>query len=171
MSSLLHQDLAVLYAPETADHADAIERIAAEAFGPGRFARAAERVRERQPHDPALSVVAFLHGEVVGSVRQTRVRIGATPAVMLGPLAVRPLFTKRGIGRQLMRLAADAAGQAGERVIFLVGDRAYYEPFGYRPLPVGTVRMPGPVDERRILALELVPGALEGISGAVEPRR
>lgn len=167
----LNQEFAVFYAPETPDHARAIEQIAADVFGPGRFTRAAERVRESQPHDPALSVVAFLHGEIVGSVRQTRVRIGAAPVLMLGPLAVRPLFTRRGIGRQLMLLAADTARRAGERAIFLVGDRAYYEPFGYRPLPVGTVRMPGPVDEQRILGLELVPGALEGVNGAVTPRR
>ncbi|WP_062012637.1 GNAT family N-acetyltransferase [Aureimonas sp. AU4] len=167
----LQQDLDVLYAPESALHAAAIEEIAAEAFGPGRFTRAAERVREQQPHDPSLSLVAFLHGDVVGSVRQTRVRIGRTPVVMLGPLAVRPLFKKRGIGRELMARAARRAAEAGERAIFLVGDRAYYEPLGYRPLPVGSVRMPGPVDERRILGLELVPGALEGASGAVLPRR
>lgn len=167
----LQQDFDVLYASESIADAGTIEAIAAEAFGPGRFARAAERVREQQPHDPALSLVAFLHGEVIGSVRQTRVRIGETPVVMLGPLAVRPLFKKRGIGRRLMAMAAQRAREAGEGAIFLVGDRAYYEPLGYRPLPVGSVRMPGPVDERRILGLELVPGALAHASGPVLPRR
>ncbi|RIY02115.1 N-acetyltransferase [Aureimonas flava] len=165
------QDLDLRFCAETAELAAAIEDIAAEAFGPGRFTRAAERVRERAPHDPALSLVAILGGEVVGSVRQTRVAIGGVPVVMLGPLAVRPRFKKRGIGRTLLAMAAEAARQAGERAIFLVGDRAYYTPLGYRPLPVGSVVMPGPVDETRILGLELVPGALEGVHGAVEPRR
>ncbi len=167
----LVQDLDLRFGAEQAEHADTIEDIAAEAFGPGRFTRAAERVRERSPHDPALSLVAILGSEIVGSVRQSRVSIGGVPVVMLGPLAVRPLFKKRGIGRALMARAAQLAEAAGERAIFLVGDRAYYEPLGYRPLPVGSVRMPGPVDERRILGLELVSGALEGASGAVLPRR
>ncbi|WP_062203814.1 GNAT family N-acetyltransferase [Aureimonas sp. AU12] len=169
MLSLL-QDLDLRFDAETPDHGPAIEAISAEAFGPGRFVRAAERVRETAPHDPALSVVAILRGEVVGSVRQTRIAIGGTPALMLGPLAVRPAFKKRGIGRTLLGLAAEVAATAGERAIFLVGDRAYYMPLGYRPLPVGSVRMPAPVDESRILGLELVPGAFAGVCGAVGPR-
>ncbi len=165
------QDLDLRFCAETSAHAAAIEAIAAEAFGPGRFTRAAERVRERSPHDPALSLVAILGHEVVGSVRQSRVAIGGVPVLMLGPLAVRPRFKKRGIGRTLMAMAAETAARAGERAIFLVGDRAYYMPLGYRPLPLGSVTMPGPVDEARILGLSLVPGAWDGVSGAVEPRR
>ncbi|WP_182085455.1 N-acetyltransferase [Aureimonas sp. ME7] len=165
------QDLDLRFVAETADHADAIEDIAAQAFGPGRFTRAAERVRERSPHDPALSLVAILRGEVVGSVRLTRVAIGGSPVLMLGPLAVRPSFKKRGIGRTLLAMAADVAREVGERAIFLVGDRAYYMPLGYKPLPSGSVIMPGPVDEARILGLELAPDAWSGVRGRVEPRR
>ncbi|WP_416358306.1 GNAT family N-acetyltransferase [Aureimonas phyllosphaerae] len=167
----LVQELDLRFCAEQAEHADTIEDIAAEAFGPGRFTRAAERVRERSPHDPALSLVAILGSEIVGSVRQSRVSIGGVPVVMLGPLTVRPRFKKRGIGRTLLAMAAETAGLAGERAIFLVGDRAYYMPLGYRPLPIGSVTMPGPVDEARILGLDLVPGAWDGVAGRVEPRR
>ena len=170
MLSIL-QDLDLVFEAEHPTHAETIEALNAEAFGPGRFTRAAERVRERSPHDPALSRVAILRGEVVGSVRMTPVRIGDRRVLMLGPLAVRPAFKKRGIGRMLLALAAEAAAGAGETAIFLVGDRAYYMPLGYRSLPVGSVRMPGPVDEARILGLELVPGALEALRGEVLPRR
>jgi predicted N-acetyltransferase YhbS len=90
---------------------------------------------------------------------------------MLGPLAVRPAFKKRGIGRMLLALSAEAAREAGETAIFLVGDRAYYMPLGYQPLPLGSVLMPGPVDAARLLGLSLVAGAFEGVSGAVLPRR
>lgn len=165
------QDLDLRFGAEQPHHAKAIEALAAETFGPGRFARAAERVREFSPPDPSLSVVALLWGEVAGSVRQSRVCIGSEPAVMLGPLAVRPLFKSRGIGRTLMALAAQRAREAGEGAIFLVGDRAYYEALGYRPLPVGSVVMPGPVDPARILGLELRPGALARLRGPVGPRR
>ena len=164
------QDLDLAFEAELPAHADTIEAINAEAFGPGRFTRAAERVREHSPHDLALSRVAILRGEVVGSVRLTPVRIGKTDVLMLGPLAVRPGFKKRGIGRMLLSLAADAAKAAGETAIFLVGDRAYYMPLGYAPLPVGSVTMPGPVDETRILGLALVPGAFDGVEGPVLPR-
>ncbi|MCQ8780995.1 GNAT family N-acetyltransferase [Mangrovibrevibacter kandeliae] len=161
----------VRFLPEAPEHSAAIEAIADEAFGPGRFARAAERVREMAPHAAALSFVALFEGTVIGSVRLTPVAIGNVPALMLGPLAVRPSFKNRGAGKALMRLAERAARAAGERLIFLVGDPPYYEPLGYRPVPPGTIVMPGPVDQRRVLVLPLVEGAEAELAGAVQPRR
>lgn len=148
-------------------HAACIEDISAEAFGPGRFARAAARVREMASHAPDLSFVACLHGQVIGSVRQTPVLIGATPALMLGPLAVRPAYKGMGVGKALMRMAADAARDAGEAFIFLVGDRGYYMPLGYEPAVPGSIVMPGPVDPARILVLPLDGGSVDTLSGTV----
>ncbi|MCP3055474.1 GNAT family N-acetyltransferase [Aurantimonas marianensis] len=161
----------VRYLPEHPDHDPTIDAIADEAFGPGRFARAAERVREMAPHDRSLSFVALFEDEIIGSVRLTPIAIGETPSLMLGPLAVRPTFKNRGAGRALMRLAADAAREKGEGSIILVGDPPYYAPLGYRPLPRGSVIMPGPVDPARLLGLELVEGALDGVSGRVGARQ
>lgn len=163
--------LDVRYLPEHADHDATIEAIADEAFGPGRFARAAERVREMVPHDRVLSFVALFEREIIGSVRLTPVTVGRAPSLLLGPLAVRPAYKGRGVGKALMRLAADAARKKGERSIILVGDPPYYAPLGYRPLPRGSVLMPAPVDPARLLGLELVEGALEGALGRVGPRR
>lgn len=165
------QVLDILYAREDALFDDAIEAISADAFGPGRFARAAARVREMAPHDRELSLVAMVWGVVVGSVRQTPIHVGTRPALMLGPLAVLPAYKSRGIGSRLMHMAADAAREAGESAIVLVGDPPYYGPLGYRPLPPGSIAMPGPVDPRRLLGKELVPGALEGLAGEIGPRR
>ncbi|MEF2551128.1 N-acetyltransferase [Aurantimonas sp. A2-1-M11] len=161
----------VRYLPEQPAHHAAIDAIAAEAFGPGRFTRAAERVREMAAHAPALSFVAEYDGAIIGSVRLTPIAIGATASLMLGPLAVRPAFKNRGAGKALMQRAAEAARQAGETSIILVGDPPYYAPLGYRPLPRGSVIMPGPVDLSRLLGLELVPGELEGVRGRVQPRQ
>ncbi|SJZ83385.1 GNAT family N-acetyltransferase [Consotaella salsifontis] len=160
----------VLYLLDSSEYDDAVAAITDEAFGPGRFVRAAERVREMAPHIRALSFVAIQGGAVVGSVRLTPVAIGKTPVLMLGPLAVRPGYKNRGIGKALMRMAADAAKAAGETVIFLVGDEPYYGPLGYRRLAIGSVTMPRPVDPTRILALPLVEGALVGLEGRVQPR-
>ncbi len=161
---------AVRFLPELAEHSQAIEAIADEAFGPGRFARSAERVREMAPHDPALSLVAELDGAIIGSVRLTPILVGRVPSLLLGPLAVRPAFKNRGAGKALMRLAADTARQKGEGSIILVGDPPYYAPLGYRPLPPGSVIMPGPVDPRRVLGLELTEGGLTGLTGPVRAR-
>lgn len=162
--------LEIHFVTETAAYDAAIEALTSDAFGPGRHAKAAARVREMAPHDRSLSFVAVRHGELVGSVRQTRVLVGRRPVLMLGPLAVRPACKGKGAGRALMAMAANAARDAGETAIFLVGDRAYYMPLGYQPLPFGSVLMPGPVDEARILALALADGALDGLAGPVTPR-
>lgn len=160
----------VRFLPEQFDHHAAIETIAAEAFGPGRFARAAERVREMAAHAADLSFVAEHGGEIIGSVRLTPIRVGDAPSLLLGPLAVRPDYKNRGVGKALMRLAAEAAREAGEGSIILVGDPPYYQPLGYRPLPLNAVIMPGPVDPQRVLGLELREGGLDGLQGPVRAR-
>ena len=111
MISMFHLD-DVRFLPEHFDHHAAIEAIAAEAFGPGRFARAAERVREMAAHAADLSFVAEHGGEIIGSVRLTPIRVGDAPSLLLGPLAVRPDYKNRGVGKALMRLAAEAAREA-----------------------------------------------------------
>ena len=79
----------VAYLPEQPAHEPEIEQINAEAFGPGRFARAAYKIREGGPHERALSFVAICDGAVIASVRMTRVAAGEGRALLLGPLAVR----------------------------------------------------------------------------------
>jgi len=136
-----------------------IDTLHAQAFGPGRFARAAFRLREDIPHDPALSFVATADGALAASVRLTPIRIGGRPALLLGPLAVKPPHKGRGAGRRLVREALGAAASAGHRVVLLVGDEPYYGPLGFRHVPPERVQLPGPVDTRRVLIAELTPGA------------
>ena len=124
----------MVYRLEEPRDGDAIEAIAREAFGPGRFARAAERVRELHPMRGSLCFVAEHDGEIVGSVRLTELEGEKERALMLGPLAVRPHLKGKGIGKALMRLAARAAEDEGFAAIYLVGDSPYYALLGYRAL-------------------------------------
>ena len=55
----------------------------------------------------------------------------------------------------------------GHRAILLVGDPEYYERFGFSAEKTALLWMPGPYDRRRLLALELVPGALDGALGLI----
>lgn len=90
----------ITYVPESAAHDPEIEDINAEAFGPGRYARAAYRIREGGPHLASLSFAALKDGAVVASVRMTPIAAGEGRALLLGPLAVRPAF----------RISASAGG-------------------------------------------------------------
>jgi predicted N-acetyltransferase YhbS len=158
---------AIITGVEIPAHDAEIEQIHADAFGPGRYARAAFRIREGGPHDRSLSRVATIDGKIIASVRMTPIVVGATPALLLGPLAVAPAFMNKGIGRGLMKESIERAKSAGHRLIILVGDAPYYGPFGFRKSPHGTMGFPAPVDQDRILACELVEGAANGVTGRV----
>ena len=82
---------------------------------------------------------------LVGSVRLTPVRIGETPALLLGPLTLEPPFRDRGIGKALMERALNDAKAQGYRLVVLVGDEPYYARVGFKRVPKGQVKMPGPV--------------------------
>jgi predicted N-acetyltransferase YhbS len=153
---------------QPADSAE-IESLHAQVFGPGRFARAAFRLREDMPHDPTLSFVALAGDEFVASVRLTAIRIGDRPALLLGPLAVKPEHKGRGAGKQLVRIALQTAREAGHRVVLLVGDEPYYGPLGFTQLQRNAITLPAPVDPDRVLVAGLTADALEGLGG--EARR
>lgn len=160
-------DITIL--PETADDALAIERLHERTFGPGRYAKTAYRIRESVTHDPALSFTARIGTLMVGSVRLSPIRIGDTRALLLGPLTVEPPFRDRGIGRQLIESALAAAKTAGHTLVLLVGDESYYARAGFRRIPKGQIKMPGPVDPARLLVAELAEGAFAGVSGEIRP--
>lgn len=160
-------DLTIL--AETADDAAAIDRLHERTFGPGRYAKTAYRIREDVSHSLELSFVARIGTLMVGSVRLSAIRIGDTPALLLGPLTVEPPFRERGIGQALMQRALEAAKGKGHRLAVLVGDEPYYGKAGFKKIPKGQVTLPGPVDPARLLVVELAAGAFEGVFGMIQP--
>ncbi len=162
-------DISLTVLPETQADAPAIERLHERTFGPGRYAKTAYRLREQVAHSLALSFTARIGTLLVGSVRLSPVRIGGTKALLLGPLTVEPPFRDRGVGQALIERALEEARAQGHRVVILVGDELYYGKCGFKRIPLGHIALPGPVDPERLLAAELVAGALEGIAGPVRP--
>jgi predicted N-acetyltransferase YhbS len=162
-------DLSVSILAETANDAQAIERLHQRTFGPGRFVLSAYRIREHVDHLLELSFTARIGTLLVGSVRQLPIRVGDTPALLLGPLTVEPPFRSRGVGRALLDRALKDAKARGHRLVVLVGDEAYYSRVGFKAIPEGRASMPGPVDYKRLLVAELVGGAFANVSGAIRP--
>jgi predicted N-acetyltransferase YhbS len=157
----------VTYMPETPAHDPEIDTLNEEAFGPGRFARAAYKIREGGPHERDLSFVGIRNGMVIASVRMTPIAAGKGRSLMLGPLAVRPAHKNLGIGRHLVAMALEAARNAGWQSVLLVGDEPYYGPLGFTRIPYGQISMPRPVDRNRLLIHEIVPGAMTSLTGEV----
>jgi predicted N-acetyltransferase YhbS len=162
-------DLSLTIMPETAGDALPVERLHERTFGPGRFVLSAYRLREHVDHLLDLSFTARIGTLLVGSVRQLPICIGDTPALLLGPLTVEPPFRGRGVGNALLRRALEQAKAKGHRLVLLVGDEAYYSRAGFRTIPQGRVKMPGPVDPKRLLIAELADGAFADVGGQVRP--
>lgn len=155
-----------VYLTEDASHDAAIEHINEEAFGPGRHVRAAARIREQGPHDRSLSFICADDGETIASVRMTPVLAGDVKGHLLGPLAVRPSHKNLGIGRELVRIAVEAARRQGSEAVILVGDPPYYGPLGFEKVAYAALTFPRPVDPARVLVVPIgvdVHARLKGI--------
>lgn len=154
---------------ETDGDAPVLSRLAAEAFGPGRFTRSAYRVREGVAPVAGLSLCGVLDGRLVGGIRFTAIRIGDKEGgVLLGPLIVDPTAMGRGFGKALVEEGLARARAERFCLVLLVGDMPYYGRFGFKPVMPGQITLPGPVDPARLLGLDLVPGAMEGGAGGVK---
>jgi predicted N-acetyltransferase YhbS len=161
-------DLAIKFSPLSPDDEPAIEKLDERAFGPGRFARTAYRLREASEADASLSFVAHVGTLLVGANRMTPILVGAGPALLLGPLTVEPAFRSQGVGETLVKRSLDAARAAGHGLVLLVGDEDYYSRLGFaRVIPRGKITLPGPVDPDRLLYCELREGAFAAASGKV----
>jgi predicted N-acetyltransferase YhbS len=152
---------------EEPQDATEVAALVERAFGPGRYAKAAERLREGNTHRPDLSFVAEADGKLAGSVRLWPVKAGDRTIVLLGPIAVDADQRGNGLGQALVERACEAATAAGFDAVLLVGDAPWFERTGFAPTP--DVIMPGPVDQRRVLVKALREGGADGLSGPVTP--
>ncbi|MFG1397684.1 GNAT family N-acetyltransferase [Roseixanthobacter pseudopolyaromaticivorans] len=140
-------------------------------MGPARFEKSSERLREGRLPAEGLSLVAHgPDGRLAATVRLWHITAGpGKPALLLGPLAVHPWFRARGLGGDMMRAALVEAEAHGHGAVLLVGDAPYYQRFGFSARMTGGLWMPGRYDRKRLLALELQPGALDGARGLISP--
>ncbi|MGE3303243.1 MAG: GNAT family N-acetyltransferase [Hyphomonadaceae bacterium] len=147
---------------ETPAHALGIERVLDAAFGPGRFAKPSERVREFARRNQNLCRVALVEGRVIGVCRIYDIRIGDAPAYFLGPLAVDPAAQHGGLGHALARASIEACRAIDARPILLMGQPSFFTILGFTP--AHGVAMPMPVEARRLLWLP-GEGAAAGLVG------
>ena len=162
-------ELQLIILPEALGDALAIERLHERTFGPGRYARSAFRIREGRGHTLDLSFTARIGTLLVGSIRLTPICIGETKALLVGPRTGEPPFRPRGVGWKLIDRALQEARAKGGKLVVLVGDEPFYAKAGFKCIPKGLVKMPGPVDPARLLVNELDSGAFEGVSGLIRP--
>lgn len=156
-------------------HVPAREALLDAAMGPGRTRKSSEQIRAGRLAAEGLAFSALRpDGSLVGTVRLWNVVAGGAdgagvPALLLGPLAVSPESQGTGLGSLMMRHAIAEAARLGHGTILLVGDPEYYARFGFSAAKTAALAMPGPFEPRRLLALELVEGALDRAGGVIAP--
>jgi putative acetyltransferase len=116
-----------------------------------------------------LSLVAEVERRIVGHILFSRMWIdtsnGPVPAAALAPMAVLPEHQRRGIGERLIRHGLDVLSGRGERVVIVLGHADYYPRFDFSSEKA--LALDSPFRPESFLALELSPGALDGIRGKV----
>lgn len=91
----------------------------------------AELVEElRKAGDSVIALVAEEDGQVVGHVLLSRME-APFPTLALAPVSVIPTRQRSGIGSALIQAAVHRARSEGWSAIFVLGDRGYYERFGF----------------------------------------
>lgn len=152
--------------PEIDDDWWEVEALYDLCFAPGREALSSYRLRDDVPPVPRLSLVARdLGGVLAGAIRFWPIRVGGTPALLLGPVAVHPTRQSEGLGGQLMHASLEIAQSDGWARVMLVGDAPYYNKFGFQQL--NGVVMPPPTNPARVLGRALQLGAWDDVCGDV----
>ncbi len=141
---------------DSSEHSDAVEALYDDVFGPGRFAKTAERLREGNTKIPDASLVAIDSEGLTGVVRVWPVKVGDKGrAAFLGPIAVAERRRGNGVAFKLMERAIGVCREQGYAAVILVGDFDYYDRFGFKRAGEGRFQLPGPVDQQRILIRDL----------------
>ena len=169
------QDVTTIIPLETQDDA-AIEGLLDAAFGADRHGRTAYAIRRGMRWLPELSFACIDgNGSMIGLLQSWPIAIaadtgGTTDLVMVGPVAVHPDHQGGGHGRAMMDALMTKARQLHSAPLVMIGDPEYYGRFwGFSAEHTAGWRVPGPVEQRRLLAIALNGETLPA-SGMLGPR-
>lgn len=171
MSPTESHRIAVTIRPEREEDVMAIRDVHLLAFRGEAEARLVETLRRSPEFIPDLSLVASADGRIAGHILFTPITIvseeGATPALALAPMAVRPEFQRHGIGSKLVRAGLAACRRLKHGIVVVLGHPEYYPRFGFVPArPLG-IRPPYDVGDRYFMVCATEPGVLDGVEGLV----
>jgi len=158
------------------EHAAEVAEAHQQAFGRPDEAAIVEAVRASGV--ATVSLVAQLApeqrrygpGPIVGHILLSPVTIGGSSeprGLGLGPIAVLPTYQRQGVGARLIEGALRRSRALGYSYVVVLGHPEYYPRFGFTPASRHGLQFEHPVPDEVFMALELVPGALHGVSGVV----
>ena len=87
--------------------------------------------------------------------------------LLLGPLAVDPVFQGAGLGRAFVEYSLILAGRRGYNAAVLVSNAAYYSRSRFDRAGARGLNLPGEIDQERVLLREITRGAAAQCTGAL----
>jgi putative acetyltransferase len=118
---------------ETPEDIPAIHHIHTAAFGRLNEADLVDALR--QHNALTISLVAVQDGRLVGHIALSPVTITSSTATVealgLGPMALLPVYQRRGIGSQLVEAGLTACHNTPYSVVVVLGYPHYYSRFGF----------------------------------------
>lgn len=158
--------------PEIGEDYNAIFEVNKLAFEQENEAQLVEKIRQSANFNPQLSLVADNKGSIVGHILFSDLIIqshkGNFSALALAPLAVHPKYQNQGIGSQLVQQGLRKCQSLGHKVVVVIGHPTFYTRFGFSSATAKGLSVLWQVPDEAFLILELVPDALDGISGVVK---
>ena len=163
--------------PEIADDYDGIYSLIQTAFQTAKVKDGDEQdfavgLRNGKNYLPELALVAEAEGKLIGHIMLTKTIVlqpsgDQYEALLLAPISVLLEYRDMGVGAALIKESFRIARSMGYSAVFLCGDPGYYNQFGFKQTTVWGIRPKNNIPEQYVLACELSPKALEGVSGVV----
>lgn len=132
----------------------------------------AANLRAGTNYIPELELVAEIDSQLIGHIMLTKTYVvlpdgGRYDTLLLAPLSVLREYRNAGVGSALVRAELRIARTMGYRTVFLVGEPDYYRRFGFELSHLYGISHEF-LPAEYVQTVELVPGALAGITGRIK---
>jgi len=155
---------------EIPDDYEGIDEVNRQAFEQEFEGQLIRKIREGQNFIEELSLVALHEATIVGHILFSKIKILGEreyDTLALAPMAVKPEYQKKGIGKKLVRAGLKKAKDLGFGSVIVLGHSDYYPQFGFQEASQWNIKCPLDVPDQSFMAIQLIPGDLEDKSGTV----
>lgn len=119
---------------------------------------------------PELDYVMEIGGEIIGQIIFVRAEIlckdgRRLPIMTFGPICIAPRFKRQGYGKILLDTVMQKAADMGVGALVTEGNIDFYGKSGFVPAKTMGVRYADDPDAEYLIAKELQPGFLDGVTG------